>query len=243
MRPTPPKASQSSTPSIRLICPLLLVLLLTPACGRASGNEAVLGAGALSSAGIVAAPVPAPPRVVMEQPWTPFATVGGITLTHPSRRVERVAFHESTNDGARQLEPLPTIINPLTLESRGRRTGPRGAADVVTDPSVEIRAPVTGKVIRGGTYVLYCDYSDDYVVIEPDAHPGWEVKVLHIDGVRVTDGQRVTAGRTVLAPGPTQLPFQSQVDKARTAEPAWPHVHIEVVDPAIPDRPSPGGGC
>jgi hypothetical protein len=190
-----------------------------------------------------AAPVPAPPRVVTEQPWTPFATVGGITLSHPSRRVERVAFHQSTHDGARQLEPLPTTIAPFTLESRGRETGLRTAADVVVDPAVEIRSPVTGRVLRGGTYVLYCDYSDDYVVIEPDGHPGWEVKILHIDGVQVRADERVTAGRTVLAPRPTQLPFGSQVDETRTAEPAWPHTHIEVVDPAIPDRPSPGGGC
>jgi hypothetical protein len=154
-----------------------------------------------------------------------------------------VAFHESTHDGARQLEPLPTSVGPVTLESRGRGTGPRGATDVVVDPGVEVRAPVTGRVVRGGTYVLYCDHSDDYVVIEPDAHPGWEVKVLHINGVQVMAGDRVTAGRTILAPRPTQLPFESQVDETRTAEPAWPHIHIEVVDPAIPDRPSPGGGC
>jgi hypothetical protein len=113
----------------------------------------------------------------------------------------------------------------------------------VVDPSTEIRAPVTGSVKRSGTYVLYCDYSDDYVVIDPDAHPGWEVKVLHIDGVRVTPGQRVVAGQTVLAPRPTQLPFESQVDEVSPVKPAWPHVHIEVVDPSVPDRPSPGGGC
>jgi hypothetical protein len=53
----------------------------------------------------------------------------------------------------------------------------------------------------------------------------------------------VTAGETLLAPRPTQLPFESQVDEFRTAEPAWPHVHMEVVDPTIPDRPNPGGGC
>lgn len=47
---------------------------------------------------------------------------------------------------------------------------------------------------------------------------------------------------TVVAPGPTQLPFESQVDEV-TADPAWPHVHIEVVDPTIKDRPTPGGGC
>jgi hypothetical protein len=46
----------------------------------------------------------------------------------------------------------------------------------------------------------------------------------------------------VLAPRATQLPFESQVDEVRTAEPAWPHVHIEVVDPTVPDRPT-GPGC
>ncbi len=59
----------------------------------------------------------------------------------------------------------------------------------------------------------------------------------------MTAGQRVTAGQTPIAAGPTQLPFVSQVDELRTADPAWPHVHVEVVDPSIPDRPSPGGGC
>lgn len=188
----------------------------------------------------------APPsgaRTVTEQRWTPFAAVGGVTLVHPSSRVERVGFHESNHDGARQLEPLPTAASPMTLETRNRGTGSRTSADIVVDPGVEIRSPVTGRVKRAGTYVLYCDYSDDYVVIAPDGQPEWEVKILHISGVRVRAGQRVTAGRTVLAPRATQLPFESQVDKARTDDPAWPHVHLEVVDPAIRDRPSPGGGC
>jgi biotin carboxyl carrier protein len=193
-----------------------------------------------------ALPVPPPPapaslRTVHQQPWTPFATVGGVVLHHPSARVERVAFHESSHDGARQLDPLPTAADPVTLETRHRGTGSRTAADVVADPDAEIRSPVTGRVLRAGTYVLYCDYSDDYAVIEPDAHPGWEVKVLHIDGVTVRPGDHVHAGETVLAGRPTRLPFESQVDEL-TAPPAWPHVHIEVVDPSIPDRPS-GGRC
>ncbi len=37
------------------------------------------------------------------------------------------------------------------------------------------------------------------------------------------------------------LPFRSQVDDD-TAVPHWPHVHVEVVDPSVPDRPT-GGGC
>jgi hypothetical protein len=184
----------------------------------------------------------APPvRVVTEQDWVPLATVGGVVISHPSRRVERVGFHQSNNDGAQQLEPLPTAVAPATLETRDRDTGARGAADVVVDPDVEIRAPATGTVLRGGGYTLYCEYRDHFLVIEPDDHPGWEVKILHIADTFVGRGDRVVAGETVIAPGPTILPFESQVDELRTVDPAWPHVHIEVVDPSIPDRPTPGG--
>jgi hypothetical protein len=196
-----------------------------------------------------AAPVPATAttvarvRAVSQTGFAPFATVGGVTLTHPAQRVERIGFHESNHDGARQLEALPTATRPVTVESRERGTGGRTAADIVVDPAGDVRSPVTGRVKRAGGYVLYCKHSDDYVVIEPDTHPGWEVKILHIDGERVSAGQRVIAGQTVIAPRPTQLPFASQVDDLRTADPAWPHVHVEVVDPSIPDRPSPGGGC
>ncbi|MGI8538007.1 MAG: hypothetical protein ACR2K2_16365 [Mycobacteriales bacterium] len=192
-------------------------------------------------------PLPPPPpkrvRSVVEQPWTPFATVLGVTLYHPSRRVERIGFHQSSHDGAGTFDPLPTAANPVTMSDRNRGTGPRTAADVVVDPEVEVRAPVDGTVIRSGTYVLYCKYSDDFVVIEPVNRPGLEVKMIHIDGVRVKAGDRVVAGKTVLAPRATKLPFTSQVDRLRSADPAWPHVHLEVVDPSIPDRPSPGGGC
>ncbi|MBW3578177.1 MAG: hypothetical protein KY462_10650 [Actinobacteria bacterium] len=76
-------------------------------------------------------------------------------------------------------------------------------------------------------------------MIEPDDHPGWEVKVLHIDGVKVQRGDRVTAASTVLADRPTRLPFPSQIDEHSTRD--WPHVHLEVVDPSIRDRP--GDGC
>ena len=208
----------------------MAALLAGPACGAAEAVRATSGPTTTTTA----------PRTVVAPDWSPFATVGGVTLTHPSARVERVAFHQSNNDGARQLESLPTAVAPTALEDRERETGGRGAVDVVVDPSTEIRSPVTGTVTRAGRYVLYCKYSDDYVVIEPDAHRGWEVKMLHIDGVTVRAGDRVVAGVTVLAPRATRLPFESQVDELRTADPAWPHVHIEVVDPTIRDRPGPG---
>ena len=80
------------------------------------------------------------------------------------------------------------------------------------------------------------------LVIEPDDRPGWEVKLFHVVGLQVGSGQRVEAGVTPVALHSRILSFESQVDEF-TAEPSWPHVHIEVVDPSIPDRPSPGGGC
>ena len=187
-------------------------------------------------------PPPPTPRTAWESGFAPFARAGELTLLHPARIVEMVGFHESSHDGAQSLEVLPSAVNPRLMESRERGTGGATATDIVVHPEVEIRSPVTGTVKRGGTYVLYCKHSDDYLVIEPDDRPGWEVKLLHISGLRVSKGERVVAGQTVVANHATPLPFESQVDES-TADPAWPHVHLEVVDPTIKDRPSPGGGC
>ena len=189
------------------------------------------------------APPPPPPRSVGEPGGAPFATTHGVTLVHPADRVERVAFHQSNHDGARELAALETAVNPFVLESRERDTPATTATDIVVDPDGAIRSPVTGTVKRAGGYTLYCKYRDDFAVIAPDAAPHLEVKILHIDGVQVRSGQRVVAGETLLAPRPTPLPFTSQVDEVATAAPAWPHVHVEVVDPSIKDRPTPGGGC
>ena len=180
------------------------------------------------------------PRVLVDTGFGPFAVAEQLVLQHPAAQVEVVGFHQAGHDGARQMDPTAEAARPIELPSRNRGTGSRTAADIVVSPDAEIRAPVTGTVVRAGSYVLYCDHTDDYAVIDPDGRPGWEVKVLHIDGVQVQPGQRVEAGVTVLAPRPTQLPFSSQVDE-HTASPAWPHVHVEVVDPSIPDKPNPGG--
>ncbi len=209
--------------------------------GNAAGSQDP-GPSARTAAREAPVPVRTPIRTIHAPEWSPFAWVGGVTLVHPSAVVERVGFHQSNHDGARQLDVQPSAAGAITLESRDRETGSRTAADVVVAPDLPIRSVVTGTVVRAGTYVLYCEHADDFAVIEPDAHPGWEVKILHIDSVRVSAGDRVEAGVTVLADGPTPLPFDSQVDE-HTADPSWPHVHVEVVDPSIPDRPSPGGGC
>ena len=185
-------------------------------------------------------PAPAQ-RVVAKTGYAPYATVGPVTLHYPGDVVEVVGLHQSGHDGALPQSAVEGPARIGRLQSRARGTHEQGAADIVVDPTRPVRAPVTGTVLRAGTYTLYCDHVDDYVVIEPDARPGWEVKLLHFEGVRVSTGDRVEAGVTVVGSRARQLPFASQVDK-HTVAPHWPHLHLEVVDTAVPDRSS-GGSC
>jgi len=180
-------------------------------------------------------------RHITEQAWIPFAVAADVTLHYPSSRVEHVGFHQSNDEGSQELEALPGV-DATRLEDRGRNTAPQGSADVVVDPDSEIRAPVSGTVVSSGSYVLYCNNYDYFLNIEPDDHPGWKVRMLHLTGLDVGNGDRVEVGVTVVAPHARQLPFASQVDDIRTADPAWPHVHMEVVDPNIPNVPNPGSG-
>lgn len=180
------------------------------------------------------------------QAWVdhpPFARWRDVVLREPSPHVEVIGFHQSNHEGARDLEVLPTASRNVLLESRGRLSGLRSAADVAIPVDHEIRSPITGTVLRSGTYELYCRYSDDFVVIQPDGLPGFELKILHISGVRVRKGDRVVAAQTVLAPSPTPLPFHSQINDY-TALPRQPHVHIELIDTSIPNISNPNsGGC
>lgn len=183
------------------------------------------------------------PRVVSDTGFAPFLHTEGLVLTYPTQFVERVGLHESNRAGARTLGVLPTAGDVIDLPSRSRNTNARTAADVLSEPSGAVRAPVSGKVLRAGTYTLYCKYTDSFLVIQPDGRPGWEVKLLHISGLTIAAGDRVEAGVTQVATNPTRLPFKSQVEDY-SASPVWPHVHIEVVDPSIKNPPGVGGsGC
>ena len=189
---------------------------------------------------VVTTPSPLP-RSTTTTGWQPYATAGPVVLHAPGDVVEAIGFHQAGHDGAVPQSPLPGTVRAGLLEQRGRDTHPQGASDVVLDPVREVRSPVTGTVVRAGTYALYCKHTDHNLVIEPDAAPGWEVKVLHFEGLQVTAGDRVEAGVTVVGTAPRLLPFSSQIDK-HTAPPHWPHVHVEVVDPNVPDRKT-GPGC
>ncbi|MBT5139695.1 MAG: hypothetical protein HOH36_04640 [Acidimicrobiaceae bacterium] len=182
------------------------------------------------------------PLEYAEQNYEAFATALGLELFLPADRVEYIGFHESGHDGSRQMSILDGALRHITMESRGRGTGSRTAADIVVAPDAEIRSPVSGTVVRAGTYTLYCDHSDHFIVIDPVDHPGWEVKIFHFEGLQVAVGDLLEAGVTLLGTSARVLPFESQVDEF-TAEPSNPHVHIEVVDPSIPDRPGTTGGC
>jgi hypothetical protein len=187
-------------------------------------------------------PPPPAPRDVFEQDWIAFGTAGDVTLHYPSRRVERIGFHQSNDEGTRGIVARNTGVPWTTMDSRGRLSDPNSSADIVVDPASDIRSPVTGTVVSTGSYDLYCGLLDYYINIEPDDHPGWKVRIIHMTGLNVVVGSRVEAGVTVLAPGARQLPFSSQVDELRSADPAWPHVHVEVSDPAVPNIPNPGSG-
>ena len=189
----------------------------------------------------VASPSPSRPRTAFRTGWLPYATVGPVVLHVPGDVVELVGLHQSGHDGAQPQSPTDSRLPVVLLDDRGRDTGTAGAADVVVDPAGEVRAPVTGRVVRGGTYTLYCEHVDEYLVVEPDERPGWEVKLLHVVGLQVAVGDRVEAGVTRVAEHARVLPFASQVEE-RSGTPAWPHVHVEVVDPAVVDRPS-GATC
>lgn len=186
--------------------------------------------------------VPEGPRSLTDTGWQPYASVGPVALHSPGDVVELTGYHQAGPAGALRQEPVPGAARSLVMGSRNRGTDPQSAADLVVDPSREVRSPVSGRVVRAGNYALYCRHPDQFLVIEPDARPGWEVKVLHFEGLRVAAGDRVEAGVTVVADRARLLPFRSQVDD-HTRAPHWPHLHVEVIDLAVPKRPGSGGGC
>lgn len=165
-----------------------------------------------------------------------------IHIMAPAAIIEYAGYHQSMHPGAQGMIPsIDTAVPWTTMASRNRDTHPQGAIDIPVHPLVPIMSPVSGTVLRAGNYVLYCTYRDGYVVIEPDRRPDLEVKVLHVQDVVVRAGDRVEPGDQIAARA-TPFPFRSQVDEF-TAEPSWPHVHIETIDPSVPRNPSNGRSC
>lgn len=159
----------------------------------------------------------------------PFAAVGGVTLYGPADQIRAAGFHESANTQALEMRELDSPLETMVMESRGRGTGGHTAADMAVYPDEMIYSPVTGTVVDARAYKLYCKYDDNVVIIEPDAAPDRQVKVLHLTGLLIENGERVIAGKTPIASGPTPLPFSSQID-GYVENSTNTHVHIETVD-------------
>lgn len=175
--------------------------------------------------------------------YVTLGVFGNTSLYVPAANVELIGFHEASHPGSQAINAAGTGLQMMDLASRGRGTPGRSAADIVVPPGEPLRAPVTGTVVAATSYVLYCEYQDKLVYIEPDGMPGWQVRLFHVAGDIPAVGTRVIAGETVVASGGANpLPFESQIDEF-TAEPSWPHAHLEVVDTSVPDDRPPGGGC
>ena len=196
-------------------------------------------------------PVPAvggetgPPssHVVANMGFVTLGHAGSTTIRIPAGLVELIGFHEASHPGSKAINAAASGLPAMVLSSRGRGTPAQSAVDIVVPPGEPLRAPVTGTVVAARQYVLYCKHQDSLVYIEPDGLPGWQVRLFHVQGDLPAVGSRVIAGETVVASGGANpLPFESQIDEF-TAEPSWPHTHLEVVDTSVPDDRPPGGGC
>ena len=230
--PDDPPVTQAATPS---------TTSTTTSTTSTTTTSTTTSTTSTSTTTTTATAAPTIPLEYHDTGYAVFALAGDLEVRMPVSRYETVGFHESGHDGAFQLEVVD-LNDWTTLASRGRGTGSRTAADIVTRVDEPVMAPIDGTVIRAGSYTLYCDHTDNFVVIEPSGRPGWELKIFHFSGLQVGVGDEVIASDTVIGTGGRILPFVSQVDEF-TAEPSNPHVHLEVIDTSIPDRPSSGGGC
>ncbi len=182
-------------------------------------------------------------HVVTSLGYVTLGQAGRATVIIPSALVEIIGFHQASHPGAQAINASASGLSTMVLSSRSRGTPATSAADIVVPPGEPLRAPVTGTVVAAREYVLYCQYKDKLVYIEPDGLPGWQVRLFHITGDIPVVGARVIAGETIVASGGANpLPFESQVDEF-TAEPSWAHTHLEVVDTSVPDDRPAGGGC
>jgi hypothetical protein len=161
--------------------------------------------------------------VPAERP-TAFAEVDGLVLHLPTFTPVVHGFHEASWSGALALTPLG---DHQVLPSRGRRTPPTSAVDVVMLPDDRVLSPVSGTVEDVERFSLYGRYRDRKVTIVPDDAPHLRVVAIHVARVLVAPGDRVEAGVTELAKRARPFPFRSQIDKL-TAPDRWAHVHLEV---------------
>jgi hypothetical protein len=126
-------------------------------------------------------------------------------------------------------EPRVRDLTYIVTDTRGRSTPATSAVDVVLERGAQVLAPVSGVVTEVKRYRLYSRYRDVRVEIRPDGVPDRRVVLLHLEAVDVVRGDRLQASITPIGVV-HRLPFESQVD--RYVRGRYPHVHLEVKDPA-----------
>ncbi|MHB0975669.1 MAG: hypothetical protein ACYC1U_00570 [Candidatus Aquicultorales bacterium] len=183
-----------------------------------------------------------------------IAAVSGtsLQLVTPAAQSDIIAigYHEAENPLARRLDPTVPYLSDETTTSvqkqyklrkfpvsfvmytRQRGTDPRSSIDVAMKPNSTLRSPVTGTVTKIKEYVLYEEYSDYHIEIQPDGYPELRVAIIHIDKLSVQVGSRVIAGETPLAVQRAFPGLDTQINQYLPTP--LDHVHIQV-NPYVPD--------
>lgn len=184
------------------------------------------------------------PADVLRSATPVFARRGGLDLHLPADTPRLVAYHEAARPAALAVHPVgrmlandnPTKFSPprggdgpeyVVLSSRGRAHPASSATDVVLEPDVPVRSPVSGRVVEVRPYLLYGQHADTRIEIAPEGHPDVRIVLIHVEDPQVRVGEQVEAGRTVLAGGAVTFPFSSHVDRFLEPE-RLPHVHLEL---------------
>lgn len=192
--------------------------------------------------------VPSPVVTVeADEPLPVFARAGEVDLGLVSAKVLAIAFHEASMSESRALRPTgicvicknhhkfepPPAEDPdieyIVMDPRGRAGDATSAVDLVMPRGGTVLAPVSGTVVSVTRYRLYYEHPDVRVEIRPTGAPDRRVVVIHLEHVKLVKGQKVEASVTVLGTV-RRFPFESQVD--RYVRGTYPHVHMEVKEPA-----------
>ena len=250
VRRAPPGPPRSGTAVLLVACALASGIWAGAEItgrGRAEGSAATLGPGV--------PPPPLVPEAEAGEPLPVFASSDGVPLRLVAPDVVAVAFHEASYEDATELRPIGRCrpcrnrwkftpppprradLSYIVTDTRGRSTPATSAADLVMPSGSAVAAPVTGTVTEVKHYRLYGRYPDVRIEIRPDAAPDRRVVMLHLSGVTLLPGDRVEATTTTVG-SVRGFRFSSQVD--RYVPGRYPHVHLEVKDPAARRR-SPKG--
>lgn len=192
------------------------------------------------------------PRYAGPTPVFAFANKLILTLPYPKSCVTAIAYHQVYADTSLRLVPAPQVTHmrmrgdaPVSPEQakgskvatktvpqrrmfRSDRSGPPDrAVDVGAKKGTPVRAPVSGRISKVRSYMLYGRYPDYEIDIIPDANPRVRVMLFHIDRVIARRGRRVVSGVTRLG-RVRDLASYFEPQLAEYTHERGNHVHIQI---------------